>query len=168
VKRRVIVWGVLVALALGGFLWLQIDPTGREIRRIQRRLTQLAETASFHEGDPPLKKFGYPGSISKYFTDPTELDVSAGERNVNGTLTRSQLEEGAAALRATAPGLKIEFLDIAVELETPPTRATAHLTAKIHFLREPDYAIQEFRLTLAKVETDWLVERIETVRTMER
>src|SRR5690606_7263094 len=97
-----------------------------------------------------------------------ELDVSAGERNVQGIMTRSQLEEGAAALRATAPGLKIEFLDIAVDLEAPPTRATAHLTAKIHFVRDPDYAIQEFRLTLVKVDNDWLVERIETVRTMER
>jgi hypothetical protein len=147
--------------------WYQRDPRQRETHRIQERLSSLAEAISFSPQDATLKRLSYPQTISGFFADPTTLDVAIGDRNIQETLTRAQLEE-MAARRLGARGLSIQFLDIAVSLDSAITQATAHLTAKVQFAGDAEYSIQEFRFGLGKTNSNWVVHSVETLRTMEQ
>lgn len=167
-KRRILAIAVLALVAGGVYWWLQNDPHQREVRRIQKRLQDLASDASFPENAPALSKFAYPSTLTGYFTDPAQLDITFGDRAISRSYTRSQLEEDAAALRLAVRALNIQFLDIAVDLDEDFESALAHLTAKIYFANDPEYAVQEFRLTMAKPGGDWLVKRVETVKTIEQ
>jgi hypothetical protein len=170
VSRRFLTLALVgAALALAGLLAAGAfgDAQSREIRRVRQRLLKLAEAASFQEKDPPFAKLRYADRVTGYFATETEFDLQMGQRSPQGTFTRSQLHEGAAALRASGKGLSVEFIDIAVQLTPTPTQATAHLTSKIYFVGDPDYFVQEFRVGLEKSTNSWLVRRLETVRTME-
>jgi hypothetical protein len=169
VKRRLsLLLLALIALGTAAFLWFRIDPRAREIRHIQERLQALAKDVSFQGQESLLQRLSYAQGVVKYFADPAEFDVVVNNQELLGIRTRAQLEEMAAAARAAVSGLKVEFLDIHVELETPPTDATAHLTARIQAAGDQDYTVQELRLRLVKDAGDWLVRRVEPLRTMEK
>lgn len=167
-NRWLFLMGLALVAGVGAMGWRWWgDPQAREIRRVQHRVLELAEAVSFREQDSPFFRVGYAEKVAEYFANATELDVSLGARQARGAMTRSELKEGAAGMRATARGLSVQFMDVVVTLGEGMKDATAHLTSKIYFKGEPDYWVQEFRLTLAK-ESDhvWRVRRISTVRTM--
>ncbi len=166
-KRILIICGLLVLIAAGVGFWLYNDPAAREIRRIQERLTAFAREASFTASDSPLSRVAYATTVSRYFTDPVELDVTVNEETV-GHLTRARLEELANIIRNTVRSLRMEFLDIVVELDDPSRLATAHLTAKIEFPGNgQDYWIQELKLTLVREDGTWRIRDMTTVSTFE-
>lgn len=169
-SRRTLVIVLVAAAALGAglFLWTRQDPKAREVRRIQERLGELAAAVSFARDEPLFRRLAYPGQVASFFSDPAVMDTTLGEAELSGTLHRSQLEELATRVRAIGRGLRVEFLDIEVQVEDPFEQATAHLTAKVFLGRDTDYAIQEFKFSLVKVQGAWRVHRVETVRTIER
>lgn len=167
-RRLLIVLLIVFAIAGGAFLWLRVDPRAQEIRRLEAHLGKLAGEVSFTESDPPFRRLGYPNRLSGFFANPTELDIAVGPRSAQGSLSRSQLEEGATTLRATARGLDVRFLDPSVELDDSMENATVHLTSRIFFTGDPDYLVQEFQFVLKKnPDGEWRIHRIATVRTME-
>ncbi len=168
-RRKILLVTAALTLALGLGAWLRFsqDPRTRALREIQARLLEVATITSFKEQDPPFVKLGYAGKLSEYFADTIELDITLGARSAHETISRAQLKDGAASLRATNRGLQVEFIDIVVDVTPPDPRASVHLTSKIYFLGDPDYFVQEFRIDLEKPADTWLVRRIATVRTME-
>lgn len=168
-KRRLLIWtGIVAVLAAGWGVRALGDPRTRELRRVEKRVLALAEAVSFTEKDSPFSRLGYPDKVIGYFGPTTELEITLGSREAHATLTNAELKERAGAMRVTARGLSVQFLDVAVTLNDAMDQATAHLTSKIYFTGEPDYWVQEFRLQLGKeAEHGWRVSRIETVRTME-
>ncbi len=143
------------------------DPRAREARRVRSRLKALATAVSFKESDAPFVRLGYPGRIVDFFGEGTEVDITLGSRSAHQSFTRSELKEGAAGLRATNRGVSVEFTDVAVTPDLEQGRAEAHLTAKIFFLGDHDYFVQEFRVGLVKADGEWRIRRMATVRTME-
>lgn len=166
-KRRLLLALSLGCLVLGAGVtwWLQNDPQARAIRHIHRQLDDLATEVSCSPNEAVLRRLSYPSRVARFFTDPTELDVGDGERTLRGKHTRSYLEEIAAGTRAAFQGLRVQFLDVKITL-LDPHHATAYLTAKIEFATDKDYSIQEFQLSLAEQNGDWLIEKSESVRTM--
>lgn len=165
-KRRLTLSVVLAALALAGVLWWQSDPEAREIRRIQKRLTDLAAEVSFAEGESVLNRLSYPTRVAAFFTDPTHLEIPRDEADAKGSYTRIQIEQILTGVRATRRGLHVTFFDIRVEL-TESSRASAHLTSRIESAGDRDYWIQEFRLELTRQDGAWSIERLEGIRTIE-
>jgi hypothetical protein len=64
--------------------------------------------------------------------------------------------------------LKIEFLDMNVVLAPDKESATVNLTAKITSSDESDFQAQEFKITLKKINGEWLILKVENVRTLSR
>lgn len=157
---------LVVALLVSARSWF--DPQTREIRRIQERVDSLAKALSFSEKGSIFTKAGYAEKVAGYFAEPTELRIAFGRWAVDEPVSRHQIFEGAAGLRASAKGLAVEFIDIAVSLSPVSSNATAHLTSKIYFTGDPDYWVQEFRLALAKTNQEWFIREVVTVKTMEQ
>ncbi len=65
-------------------------------------------------------------------------------------------------------GVKIEFVDIVVKLDPDKQSATVDLTGKATMSGEHDFSVQEFKFLLKKVGRDWLIYRVETVKTLSR
>lgn len=160
--------GGALILAAGWGVRAWGDPRVREMRRVEKRVLALAEAVSFTGKDSTFQRLAYPEKLGGFFAASTELDITLGAREAHATLLNDELKERAAVMRATAKGLSVQFLDVAVTLNDDLNEATAHLTSKIYFTGEPDYWVQEFRLQLSKqTELGWQIRRIATVRTME-
>lgn len=166
-KRTLLGAVTLLLLGSGLGLWYFDDPHQRTRRLIRKRLLQLAEATSFKENDPPFARLAYAPRVTDFFGEAVELDITLGPRSAQETISRPNLRDGLTALRHTNRGLNVEFMDIVVNLASPPTHATAHLTSKIYFLGDPDYFVQEFRVDLEKPADDWLIRGVATVKTME-
>lgn|GEM_PF-3132872 len=167
-RRFFLLAGGAVVLAAGWGVLAWGDPRNREMRRVEKRLLALAEAVSFSEKDSMFLRLGYPEKVRGFFGPTTELDITVGSREAHATLVNSELKERVGLMRATAKGLSVQFLDVAVTMNEALNEATAHLTSKIYFTGEPDYLVQEFRVQLGKqAEQGWRVSRIGTVRTME-
>ncbi|MCC7374534.1 MAG: hypothetical protein IT581_07745 [Verrucomicrobiales bacterium] len=170
-KRKSLLIGLALAAGLVAAVSLAwTSPQEREIRSIQKRLNSFAADLSFKGGGTPFERLAYPSRVVEYFGNPVEVQIATGPWNSRGPaiLTHPELQEGTTAYRATAKGLKVEFLDIAVTLEPSMTRATAHLTSTVHFTGDTDYWVQEFRLKLVKDAGAWRIQSLTTVRTMEQ
>ncbi|MGE3312249.1 MAG: hypothetical protein AB7O66_19975 [Limisphaerales bacterium] len=169
-NRRVLaVVGVALLVATGWGVRALGDPRAREARRVEKRVTALAEAVSFSEKDNPFLRLGYAERVAGFFGSVTDLAITLGSREAHASLTHQELKDRAVALRAAARGLSVQFLDLDVNLNPGLDEATVHLTSKIYFTGEPDYSIQEFRLRLTRPpdQPSWQVRGIETVRTME-
>ncbi len=169
-KRRSLLATLGLVLVVGGvvlYACYRGDPRQREIHRIQKRLAGLAEALCFSAQDSALRRLTYAQSVAAFFADRTILDVSVGERVLQETMSRREIEQ-MAARRLAMRGMTVEFVDIAVTLGSNPTHATAHLTATIRISGEQEYSVQEFRFSLVKPEAVWLIEGVTTVKTMEQ
>jgi hypothetical protein len=60
----------------------------------------------------------------------------------------------------------VEFVDVNIEISPDKKSATVNLTAKARVPGEKDWVPQELKFLLQKIEGDWLISRVETVRTL--
>ena len=167
-RRRRVALGLIALLAAVVIaFFLNPDPRLRASRLVRSRLLGLASALSFKENDPSLVRLTYPARLAAFFAERTEADITLGARSAHQSVTRSEIESAAAGLRASNRGLSVQFFDIVVTPDLERGRAEAHLTARVFFLGDQDYLVQEFRLGLVKAEGTWRVHRMATVPTME-
>lgn len=167
-RRILLVVGLLVVVVAGFGFRAWSDPRSREVRRIEKRILGLAEVVSFGEPGSAFQRLAYGDRVADYFAESTELDITVGSREVQTTLTRGELRDRALAIRATAKGLSVQFMDAVVTMNDAMDEATVHLTSKIYFTGEPDYWVQEFRFNLVRKHPEaWRIRTIVTVKTME-
>ena len=72
----------------------------------------------------------------------------------------------AIAARGFTGGLKVDFLDIAVQVAGDKKSAVATLTGKARLGGEKDFFLQELKFTFKRVDRDWVISRVETVRSL--
>jgi hypothetical protein len=165
-RRRLILLLGFCAVVIAAFLWFLGDPQKRETRRVRKRLTSLAEDASFGPRDHPFTKLAYPGKVAGYFAETVYLEIP--NITLREDVTRSHLESVLGGFRAQVRGLDVQFIDIMVEFRGSLTNAVAHLTSKIYVTGDQGYGIQEFQIGLQKLHAQWEIHRITTVRTMDK
>jgi hypothetical protein len=64
--------------------------------------------------------------------------------------------------------LRIEFLDVQVELDPDRESAAVHLTAVADINGEKRASIQELKFSLQKIAGDWFITRVDTIKTLGR
>jgi hypothetical protein len=72
----------------------------------------------------------------------------------------------AVAARSQRNSLSIEFPDIKVTVAPDKNSAVVYLTAKGKVSGQKDIYVQELRLRMIKIKRDWLIDQIETVKTL--
>ena len=62
--------------------------------------------------------------------------------------------------------LSIEFPDIKVAVAPDGNSAVVYLTAKAKVSRPPETYFQELRVRMIRIKRDWLINQVETVKTL--
>ena len=155
---------LLLAVAVLAFwVWRTFFPDPQTA--IRRRLTEIAQLASFDQKESETAKLWNSEKLASYFTEDVtiKVDVPGAHGEASG---RDQIAAGALEARKRFARLGVRFSEIQVTVAPDRQSAIADLTVNANANGEPDFIIQELALRLKKIGRSWLVSRIETVKTL--
>jgi len=158
---RLVLVGGFLALAILG--WRVFFPTPEQV--IRRQLADLARIASIAPNEGPLAKAYNSQKLTSFFAPDVEivLDIPGHSAALHD---RDELMRAAMAWRSSATSLKVEFLDVSVAIVPDKQSAQAHLTAKANLPGESLPEVQELRVAFRKMDGKWLINRVDTVKTL--
>ncbi len=134
-----------------------------ERKVITARLHRVAELVSAPATGKPLTDLGSASDLSACFANPVQFRVEGPPQSIEGEKSRSELREMILGARALGRQVAVELVDVNVTLGEDDT-ATAHFTLKAR--QGSDLFVQEMKTGLRKIDGDWLIERVETIRTL--
>jgi len=159
---RIVLFAALAAL--GVWLWFVLFPGPEKV--IRRRLTDLARTASFSPGESDLARLAGARNLAGFFSTNIEVNLDVPGRVQYHLMGRDEISEAAFAASKTVGGLKVKFPDVNVTVAPDKQSASVDLTVEAHVSGERDPIVQEMKFTLQKTDGQWLITRVETVRTL--
>ena len=159
---RIVLIAVLAGLGFWG--WRALFPSPEQV--IRKRLTALAQAASFSGKEGTLARLAGAQAVTTFCTPDVEITVDVPGFSRHTFEGNDELLQAVAGARSTGRGFSVQFLDIIVTVAPDQNSATAELTAKGVLSGEKDLYIQELKFCLRKVEGKWLIFRAETVKTV--
>ena len=164
-KNGVIRGVLLLAIAgVGYWIWTMLFPSPESV--IRKQFNLLAQSVSFSSNEGALAKALNAERLTGFFTPDVEITVDVPGHSQHTLHGRDELLQAAMAARGMAGTLSVEFLDINVTVSPDKTSATVNLTAKGRAGSERDLLVQELKFLLKKVNRDWLIYQVETVKTL--
>ena len=163
---KIIIRIVLLAAlaALGIWLWTVLFPSPEKV--VRRRLTELARTVSSSANESDLTRLAAARSVAGFFAATVELNVDLPELGQHNSMDREEITQLALMGRSRAGGLRVKFPDINITVAPDKQSAMADLTVEANVSGEHDPIVQEMKFTLRKTDGQWLITRVETVRTL--
>jgi hypothetical protein len=154
----------VVALAAGICLWRFLFPSPESV--IRERLNQVAVCASFAANEGDLARVLNTEKLGGFFAPDVRIVFEGRNGARHQVEGRNEIVRGALGLRQITSSLQVKFLDIHVVLGPAKQTAEVELTGLASTPEEKDYFVQEMRVYLRKVSGDWLIVKIETVKTL--
>jgi hypothetical protein len=156
---------LLAALvALGVWLWFVLFPGPEKV--VRQRLTELAKMASFSSGESSLAQLGAAQHLADFFSTNVEVDINVPGRVQHQLMGREEIRQAAFGARSALSGMKVQFPDINITVAPDKQSAVADLTIEVSIAGEHDSIVQEMKFTLQKISGQWLIIRVETIRTL--
>lgn len=155
---------LLVALALGWWLWTIFFPNPQQV--IRNHLNKLAHLVSFAPNEGNISRVSKIQRLGRLFADDVEIHIDIPGSDVQTIKGREELMQDALAARRFANGLNAEFLDMNIELGSDTQSALVDLTLRAKVTGESDLIVQELKFTIKKIKNDWLITRVDTVKTL--
>ena len=160
--------GILLLVAglagLGLWAWRYFFPNPEQV--IRSGLRRMAQLASFRANEGPLAKLGNAPELASLFTGTVEVKVDLPGHGPMRVAGRDELMKSLLAIRQRVSALRVDFLDVNVQFEAGGDTAIANLTLKAAVPGERDFAVEEFNFHLRRSGRRWLVELVETVKTL--
>jgi hypothetical protein len=164
IALRFILFAALVAL--GVWLWFILFPGPEKV--IRKRLTELARTVSFSSSEGDLTRLAAARSVAGFFSTNVELNVELPELGRRNSMDREEITQAALLARSRAGGVQVKFPDINITVAPDRQSAVADITVEANVSGEHNPTVQEMKFTLHKIDGQWLITRVETVRTLSR
>jgi len=156
---------LLVALAaLGYWLWTVFFPYPERV--IRNRIEKAARLASFAQSDGNISRIAAIQQLGTFMADELELKIDIPNYETHTFTRREELTQAAMGAKGVVQSLKIDFPDINVNLAPDKLSATADVTLRVDVNGQKDAAVQELRIYFRKVDGNWLVYRLDTLRTL--
>ena len=155
---------LLVLAALGIWGWRVWFPGPEQI--IRKELNQLAQLASVAPHEAPLKKLATAQQLAAFFTKDTQISVDIPGRSTFTINGRDEVRDNALGSRALGSSFTVEFIDVNITVAPDRQTAVVRLTAKANIPGDTVPQVQELKLDFKQVDKDWLINRVETVRTL--
>ena len=156
---------LFVALAAAGvWLWTVLFPGPEKI--IRQRLASLAGTVSASANESDLARLMAAKTVAGFFATNVEMQVEVPLLDRHSSLDREEIASAVLAARSRGGRLKVTFPDLNVTVAPDQQSAVADLTVEAKFSGDRDSLLQEMKFTLRKVDGQWLIIRIETVRIL--
>jgi len=153
------------SIAVAGFwAWRWLFPGPEQV--IRKELAQLAAAASISPNEAPLAKLAKAQQLSTFFANDAQVSVDIPGRQYQSFNGREEIQQAAIGARAILNSLKVHFLDVDVKVAPDNNSAMVHLTATADLPGEKVPEVEELELRFQKIERDWLISRVETVKTL--
>jgi hypothetical protein len=151
-------------MALGIWLWTVLFPSPEKV--IRRRLMELARTVSSSPNESDLARLASARSVAGFFANTVELNVDLPELGQRNSMDREEITQAALMARSRAGGVRVKFPDITIIIAPDKQSAVADLTVEANISGEHDSIVREMKFTFRKTDGQWLITRVETVRTL--
>jgi hypothetical protein len=157
---------VLIA-ALGGlgfWLWTVLFPSPEKL--VLKKVSSLAATATISADAGNFTRAGKVSSIIGFFSTDAQIVITVsgeGSVHLNG---RDEIREAAAGGFTRLKSLDVKFLDATAKVSPDKQDAEVNCTAEIHVNGSKDFGVQELRFVFKKIDKDWLIIRVESVKTL--
>lgn len=163
---KIVLRVVLLAalMAVGIWLWTILFPSPEKI--IRHQLSAVAKHASFTADESTLARLASAESLAGYFSTNVEVNLDVPGRDGHSILGRDEITQVALASRSATSSLSIKFLDADVIVAPDKQSATADLTVEARVSDDQDLIVQEMKFTLQNISGQWLITRVETIRTL--
>jgi len=156
---------LLAALILLG-IWLRSVLFPSPEKLVRKRIAELARLASFSPGEGLVKQGLRLHSLGNCFAAKVEVAIDLPGNQHHEFADRDEITQSALLARQNLRWLKIELLDPNVALSLDKESAMVNLTVRVRFPDQKDLIVQELKFSLKKIDREWLIIRIETVRTL--
>lgn len=151
-------------IALGVWLWFVLFPSPEAV--IRNQLVKLARDVSFSPDENNLVKLAGAQRVADFFSTNGEVNLDAPGHEEHNFMGRDQIAQAVLVSRSTVSGLTVKFPDVNVTLAPDKQSATADVTVEASVPGEKDLIVQEMKFTFEKSEGKWLIQKVETVRTL--
>ena len=151
-------------IAAGVWLWTILFPGPEKI--VRKRLAQVAAEASFKSGENPLFIAARSEALAGFFSTNAEINLNLPEHGPLNLTGRAEITQAAAAARGAAGSLKVEFPDLSVTVAPDKLSAVADVVVQVQAGGDKDFRVLEMKFTFQKIGGDWLITRVETIRTV--
>ena len=158
--------GLAALIALGVWLYTIAFPGPEKL--IRKRLAKVASLASFGAGEGLIRRAANINELADCFDSQVEITLDLRHGSHHEVTGRDAIIENAGAARAGLKWLRVEFLDVNPVVAPDKESAVVSLTAKVKTPEDPDFAVLEMRVTLRKINAEWRITRVETIRTLAR
>lgn len=156
---------IATAWAIAGLAWLALHPTPE--RQIRKQLETAVRSASFGPNQGMLAKVAGASRLADCFTTNVEINIDVPGRQEHRLASRVEIQQAAMALRASVQSVSVALPDITIVVNPDKESATADVTLEVRIAGESDMNVQEARITLRKINGDWLITKAETVKTLQ-
>ena len=150
--------------ALAFWLWLGFFPSPD--RAIRRRLASVAQDISFDPGQGYLVRMARAQNLTGFFSTNVQVTINVPGRAEHHLAGRDEILQTALAARASVQSLEVKFPDVSVVVSPDHQSAVADVTMVARVAGQNDIIVQELKLSLQKIDGQWLITRIETVRPL--
>jgi hypothetical protein len=167
---KIVVRLVLLAALVGAgvWLWMYYHPGPEEM--IRRRLADVAAEVSFAEREGMVARAAHSQKLAGYFAREVSLQIDLPELSSHEGMSREEIAQLALALRSSPyfRSLKVQCLDPVITLGADRKSAIVELTLRAETVGDKYLIVQEMKFTMKEVDGEWLILRVETVKTLNR
>ena len=149
---------------LGFWLWAILFPSPEKI--ILERISSFAATCTFNAQDGNITRAGKVSNLIGYFSADAQVAVDIQGMGTGALSGRDEIREAAAVGFTRLDSLKVEFLDANAKVAADKLGAEVNCTGKFSVGKSKDIGVQEVRFQFKKIEGNWLITHIETVKTL--
>lgn len=133
---------------------------------IRKDLARIAHAASILPNEAPLAKLAKTQTLISFFAPDVQVSVDIPGRSIQTFNGREELQQAALGVRSFMNNLRVDFLDVLITVAPDKLSAEADLTATATMPGERIPEVQELKFRFKKIERDWLVSQVETVKTL--
>ena len=163
-KITIRILGLALLAAIGWWLWVTLFPSPESV--IRKQLAKVATLLTFNSKEGTIARAANAQQFASYFSPQTEIVVDTPSQSRQTLSGRDEVYQAALGTRSLLPGLTVEFIDPQITLTPDHTSATVNLTGKAKVTGDRDFFIQELKFFLRKIDGQWFIIRVETVRTL--
>lgn len=160
--QRVIALVVLAGLAF--WLWTIFFPSPEKI--IRGNLLAVARDVSFSADENNLVKVARAQSVANFFASNVLVNITVPGHEQQSFAGRDEITEAVLASRQATTALNVKLPDINVTVAPGKNSATADVTVEATVAGENDAIVQEVKFTFEHVDGHWLIDKVETIRTV--
>lgn len=152
-------------VGLGFWLWTVLFPSPE--KQVLKKISRLAETATFSADANNIIRASKVSNLIGFFSTDAQivLDIPGVGR---GTLnSRDEIREAAAGGFTRLKSLDVKFLDATPKVSADKQSAKVNCTAEVRMDNSKELGVQELLLYFKKIDSEWRITRVESVKTLQ-